>query len=133
MFNVQFYFNGEIISLFNVGIYFNAQMLWLFDVQFNFNYENMLNNVHVQCWILLQCCMMKHMNIGGNMTPYLNIATNILRSLIIVACTAIYTQGENVVRTFVQNRNSSEDAFVRRFSNSQSLTRRNLLRYQNQQ
>ena len=58
MFNVRFYFNGEIISMFNVGIYFNAQMLWLFDVQFNFNYENMLNNVinvHVECWILLQC------------------------------------------------------------------------------
>ena len=55
MFNVRFYFNGEIISMFNVGIYFNPEMLWLFDVQFNFNYENMLNNVHVECWILLQC------------------------------------------------------------------------------
>ena len=55
MFNVRFYFKGEIISMFNVGIYFNAQVLWLFDVQFNFNYENMLNNVDVQCWILLQC------------------------------------------------------------------------------
>lgn len=52
------------------------------------------------------------------------------------ACKTIYTRGKNVVRNFVQrNRKSSKDAFVRLFPNSQSLTRRtilrNFLKYQN--
>ena len=57
-----------------------------------------------------------------NILEYCKFATNILRSLTMVACVTIYTRGKNVVRTFVlRNRNSSKDAFVRRFPNSQSL------------
>jgi hypothetical protein len=42
----------------------------VFNVRFNFNIENMLNVLHVQCQIYLQCRKHDNMNIGGDITPY---------------------------------------------------------------